>query len=77
MLKLRKILAKHFIRIYCKKSNCKFLFYFREDMEKINIKFHENGTVSFQHRKILEFVPELSVKCNAKLTVPNIPLLVR
>lgn len=45
-------------------------------MQKINIKFHENGTVSFQHRKILEFVPELSVSSNTKITVPNIPLLV-
>lgn len=49
----------------------------REDMEKINIKFHDNGTVSFQHRKILEFMPELSVDKNLRIVVPNIPLLVR
>ncbi|XP_046660020.1 scavenger receptor class B member 1 isoform X1 [Homalodisca vitripennis] len=50
-------------------------FVYREDMEKINIRFHDNGTVSFQHHKILEFVPELSVDKNLKIVVPNIPLL--
>lgn len=45
-------------------------------MEKVNIKFHENGTLSYQHNKILQFVPELSVHPNEKLTVPNIPMLV-
>lgn len=49
---------------------------YREDMQKINVQFHENGTVSFQHKKILEFVPEMSVNTEEKLTVPNIPLLV-
>ncbi|KAF5296337.1 hypothetical protein FQA39_LY12554 [Lamprigera yunnana] len=50
-------------------------FVYREDMEKINIKFHDNGTVSYQHKKILNFVPEMSVNKNELLTVPNIPLL--
>lgn len=50
-------------------------FVYREDMEKINIKFHENGTVTFQHNKILKFVPELSVDRNSRVIVPNIPLL--
>lgn len=51
-------------------------FVYREDMEKVNIKFHDNGTVSFQHRKILEFVPELSIADpETKFVVPNIPLL--
>ncbi|XP_066149330.1 lysosome membrane protein 2 isoform X1 [Euwallacea fornicatus] len=50
-------------------------FVYKEDMEKVNIKFHDNGTVSYQHKKILKFVPELSVDKNHKLTVPNIPLL--
>ncbi|KAJ8975761.1 hypothetical protein NQ317_004811 [Molorchus minor] len=44
-------------------------------MEKVNIKFHENGTVSYQHKKILQFVPELSVNKHQKIVVPNIPLL--
>ncbi|XP_050299903.1 scavenger receptor class B member 1-like isoform X2 [Anthonomus grandis grandis] len=50
-------------------------FVYREDMEKVNIKFHDNGTVSYQHKKILKFVPELSVSQQHKITVPNIPLL--
>ncbi|CAG9834212.1 unnamed protein product [Diabrotica balteata] len=50
-------------------------FVYREEMEKVNIKFHDNGTVSFQHKKILQFVPELSVNKDQKITVPNIPLL--
>jgi scavenger receptor class B protein 1 len=46
-------------------------------MEKVNIEFHENGTMTFQHRKILEFAPELSVgDPRQPITVPNIPLLV-
>lgn len=46
-------------------------------MEKVNVMFHDNGTVTYQHNKILKFVPELSVgNKNEKLTVPNIPLLV-
>lgn len=47
-------------------------------MEKVNIRFNNNGTVTYQHKKILEFMPHLSVISNdeIKLTVPNIPLLV-
>jgi len=47
-------------------------------MEKVNIHFNDNGTVTYQHKKILEFMPELSIIQNdeIKLTVPNIPLLV-
>lgn len=50
-------------------------FVYREDMEKVNIKFHDNDTVTYQHNKILRFVPEMSVDKNQKLIVPNIPLL--
>ncbi|XP_038219846.1 scavenger receptor class B member 1 [Zerene cesonia] len=50
-------------------------FVYREDMEKVNIRFHDNDTVTFQHNKILRFVPELSVDKTQKLVVPNIPLL--
>ncbi|CAK1546487.1 unnamed protein product [Leptosia nina] len=50
-------------------------FVYREDMEKVHIKFHDNDTVTFQHNKILRFVPELSVDKSQKLVVPNIPLL--
>lgn len=47
-------------------------------MEKVNIRFNNNGTVTYQHKKILEFMPHLSIISNdeIKLTVPNIPLLV-
>lgn len=47
-------------------------------MEKVNIRFNNNGTVTYQHKKILEFMPDLSIiqNDNIKLTVPNIPLLV-
>ncbi|XP_017756688.1 PREDICTED: scavenger receptor class B member 1 [Eufriesea mexicana] len=50
-------------------------FVYREDMEKVNIVFHNNGTVSYQHKKILNFVPEMSKDKDLKVTVPNIPLL--
>lgn len=53
-----------------------FLFIFREDMEKVNIKFHDNYTVTYQHKKILQFVPELSIDRNVRVMTPNIPLLV-
>lgn len=45
-------------------------------MEKVNIRFHENYTVTYQHKKILQFVPELSTDKNLKVITPNIPLLV-
>lgn len=45
-------------------------------MEKVNIVFHDNYTVSYQHRKILEFVPEMSLDKNLRIITPNIPLLV-
>jgi len=46
-------------------------------MEKVNIVFHNNGTVSYQHKKILNFMPEMSKDGDLKVVVPNIPLLVR
>lgn len=52
------------------------MWFCREDMEKVNIRFHDNYTVSYQHKKILQFVPELSVDKNQRITTPNIPLLV-
>lgn len=46
-------------------------------MEKVNVKFHENNyTVSYQHKKILQFVPELSIDKNTPIVTPNIPMLV-
>lgn len=46
-------------------------------MEKVNIRFYDNYTLSYQHNKILQFVPELSVDPNLRIVTPNIPLLVR
>ncbi|XP_055387931.1 lysosome membrane protein 2 isoform X3 [Condylostylus longicornis] len=50
-------------------------FVYREDMEKVNVNFYDNLTVSYQHKKILQFVPELSIDKNTKVITPNIPLL--
>ncbi|XP_058793511.1 scavenger receptor class B member 1 [Phymastichus coffea] len=50
-------------------------FVYREDMEKVNIVFHDNGTVTYQHKKILNFVPEMSKDGDLRVLVPNIPLL--
>lgn len=46
-------------------------------MEKVNIVFHDNYTVSYQHKKVLQFVPEMSLDKNLRIITPNIPLLVR
>lgn len=77
-----KILSLH-IQFHCIHlfyDNFFFLFFkfeiLREDMEKVNIKFHDNYTVTYQHKKILQFVPELSIDRNVKVMTPNIPLLV-
>lgn len=48
----------------------------REEMEKVNIVFHDNYTVSYQHKKVLQFVPEMSLDKNLRIITPNIPLLV-
>lgn len=46
-------------------------------MQKVNVKFDENNyTVSYQHKKILQFVPELSIDKDTPIVTPNIPLLV-
>ncbi|XP_044003767.1 scavenger receptor class B member 1 isoform X3 [Aphidius gifuensis] len=50
-------------------------FVYKEDMEKVNIVFHSNGTVSYRHKKILNFVPEMSKDGDTRVLVPNIPLL--
>ncbi|XP_046422047.1 scavenger receptor class B member 1 isoform X2 [Neodiprion pinetum] len=50
-------------------------FVYKEDMEKVNIAFHDNGTVTYQHKKILNFMPEMSKDGDLRVMVPNIPLL--
>lgn len=53
-----------------------FSFFSREEMEKVNVIFHDNYTVTYQHKKILQFVPEMSLDKNLRIITPNIPLLV-
>lgn len=48
-----------------------------ERWDKKNLKFHPNGTVSFNQQKIFEFQEELSNGSEDDLVVvPNIPMLV-
>lgn len=73
----RSVCDKHLIANRIWLLICIIRLFNRENMEKVNVVFHENRTLSFQHRKILHFVPELSVGDPKQLiTVPNIPLLV-
>lgn len=52
-------------------------FVYREMVERINVEFHANGTVTYQERRSNEFVPELSRGDPKRLTitVPNLPLI--
>ncbi|KAJ4444622.1 hypothetical protein ANN_06418 [Periplaneta americana] len=54
-------------------------YVYREYTEKVNIVFHDNGTVSYQGKSSFSFVPELSVghqPRHERVIMPNIPLLV-
>jgi hypothetical protein len=43
----------------------------------VNLKFNENGTVTFQQQKIFKFDPEKSVGDEGDMVVvPNVPMLV-
>lgn len=68
--KLRyKIVVNYKLIILCR---------FREKWEKKNIKFHDNGTVSFNQEKIYHFDESQSVGSEDDVVVvPNIPMLVR
>ncbi|XP_069684901.1 scavenger receptor class B member 1-like [Periplaneta americana] len=53
-------------------------YVYREYTEKVNIVFHDNGTVSYQGKSSFSFVPELSVghqPRHERVIMPNIPLL--
>lgn len=53
------------------------MFYYSETWEKVNLRFHDNGTLTFNQRKIFKFSPELSNGTeDDTVHVPNIPLLV-
>lgn len=54
-----------------------FFFVFREKWEKKNIRFHSNGTLTFNQEKIYMFEESLSVGMEDDVVVvPNIPMLV-
>ncbi|XP_039285487.1 lysosome membrane protein 2 [Nilaparvata lugens] len=49
---------------------------FSERMERVNIKFHSNGTISYQEKRTYTFVRELSVgDLQDRVITPNIPLI--
>jgi len=52
-------------------------FVYREKVERINVEFNENGTVTYQERRSNEFVPEMSQGDpeHLTITVPNLPLI--
>lgn len=52
-------------------------FVYRETVERINIEFNENGTVTYQEKRSNEFVPEMSQGDpeHLTITVPNLPLI--
>lgn len=52
-------------------------FVYREKVERINVEFNKNGTVTYQEKRSSEFVPELSKGNPEHLTisVPNLPLI--
>jgi hypothetical protein len=49
----------------------------RETWEKVNLTFHENGTLTYNQRKVYRFDRELSAGSEDDVVVvPNIPMLV-
>lgn len=53
------------------------LLFRRETWEKVAVAFNDNGTVSFQQKKVFKFDSEQSVgDIEDMVVVPNIPMLV-
>jgi len=51
-------------------------YVFREKLERVNVTFNDNGTVSYQESRTIVFVPELSYSSLDKvIRVPNVPLI--
>ncbi|XP_050519732.1 lysosome membrane protein 2-like [Daktulosphaira vitifoliae] len=52
-------------------------FVYRETVERINVEFNANGTVTYQEKRSSEFVPEMSQGDpeNIPIVVPNLPLI--
>jgi len=50
---------------------------YRETWEKVNLTFHDNGTLTYNQQKVYRFDPEQSVGSEDDIVVvPNIPMLV-
>lgn len=50
---------------------------FRETLERVNIRFHDNGTMTYNERRSHVFEPELSGGADDDVVmVPNLPLIV-
>lgn len=61
------------VRIYIRNE----FFCFRQTWEKVNLQFHDNGTLTFNQRKIFKFDAERSNGTEDDMVViPNIPMLV-
>lgn len=52
-------------------------FVYKEKVERINVEFNENGTVTYQEKRSNEFMPDMSNGNpeNLFITVPNLPLI--
>jgi len=52
-------------------------FVYKEKVERINVEFNNNGTVTYQEKRSNEFIPELSNGDpeHLRITVPNLPLI--
>lgn len=52
-------------------------FVYKEKVERINVEFNKNGTVTYQEKRSSEFIPEMSSGNPERLfiTAPNLPLI--
>ncbi|CAH0548831.1 unnamed protein product [Brassicogethes aeneus] len=52
-------------------------YVYEEILERVNVQFHDNDTVSYQEKRSYKFRPELSLgrKQSDQLVVPNVPLI--
>jgi len=50
-------------------------FAYREDLERVNEEFHDDGTVSYETKKNWFFLPHLSVSLDSVITTVDIPVL--
>lgn len=58
------------------KNKKKMFCLYRETIERVNVKFNEDGTINYQEHRDYKFLPELSKgRQSDKLNVPNLPLL--